>query len=58
MTITQIHGIADADEYAHCVREWARDVWGAWREHHALAKQLIDKAKSVSNNKVNGVLKK
>lgn len=44
LTIAYIHSAADADEHIKRVREWALDVWGAWAEHHALARQLIDGA--------------
>ncbi len=44
LTIALIHGAVDADEHSKRVREWARDVWSAWSEHHALAKQLIGEA--------------
>jgi hypothetical protein len=46
LTITYIHSAADAEEHTKRVREWARDVWGAWSEHHALARQLIGEATS------------
>ncbi len=51
LTIAQIQSVADADEYGNRVREWAQDVWGAWSEHHALAKQLIAEAKNASNKR-------
>ncbi len=44
LTITYIHNAADAEEHTGRVREWARDVWGAWSEHHALARRLISEA--------------
>ena len=44
LTITFIHSAVDADEHTKRVREWAREVWSAWSEHHALAKRLIDEA--------------
>ena len=44
LTITYIHSAADADEHTQRVREWARDVWSAWSEHHDLARGLIKKA--------------
>ena len=46
LTVTYIHGAADADEHIERVREWAREVWGAWSEHHDLAKRLIGEATS------------
>ena len=44
LTITYIHSAADVDEHTKRVREWARDVWNAWSEHHDLARGLIRKA--------------
>jgi len=41
LTICHIQIARDAEER---VREWARDVWGAWSEHHDLARQLINEA--------------
>jgi hypothetical protein len=46
LNITYIHSAADADEHVRRVQKWARDVWGAWSEHHDLARQLIDEAAS------------
>ncbi len=44
ITITFIHNAVDAGEHERRVREWARAVWSAWSEHHALAKHLTDEA--------------
>lgn len=44
LTITYIHSASDADEHIKRVREWARDVWNAWVEHHELARHLIGEA--------------
>lgn len=44
LTIDYIHEAPDADEHIKRVREWARDVWNAWSEHHPLARQLIIEA--------------
>lgn len=44
LNVTYVHGAEDADEHVKRVREWARDVWGAWAEHHDLARRLIDEA--------------
>lgn len=44
LTIAYIHSAADADEHIKRVQEWARDVWGAWSEHHDLARRLIGQA--------------
>ena len=49
LNITYIRSAADADEHVKCVREWARDVWDAWSEHHELAKRLISEATSTTN---------
>ncbi|HEX8287546.1 MAG TPA: DUF5946 family protein [Pyrinomonadaceae bacterium] len=49
LTITFIKNAADADEHVKRVREWARDVWNAWFEHHDLAKQLIRNATKTIN---------
>src|ERR1044071_3402608 len=46
LNITYVHSAPDADEHVKRVREWAREVWGAWAEHHALARQLIKEATS------------
>ena len=49
LTITYVHGAADAEEHLKRVREWARNVWAAWAEHHDLAKQLISEATAQIN---------
>ena len=46
LTITHVRDAADADEHVKRVREWARDAWGAWSEHHGLARRLINEATS------------
>jgi len=51
LTITFIHSAVDANEHSKRVREWAQEVWSAWSEHHALAKQLIDEATGESNKR-------
>ncbi|HEX8560863.1 MAG TPA: DUF5946 family protein [Pyrinomonadaceae bacterium] len=51
LTITYIHGAADADEHIERVRAWARDAWGAWSEHHDLARHLISEATSQINKR-------
>ncbi len=50
LTIIYIHNATDAEEHTKRVREWARDVWGAWAEHHDLARRLINEA-TTENNK-------
>ena len=49
LTITYIHSAVDADEHIRRVREWAQDVWGAWAEHHDLARRLISEATAQIN---------
>ena len=51
LTIAFVHSAACADEHNKRVREWAREVWSAWSEHRALAKQLIDEAGDVGNKR-------
>lgn len=46
LAVTHVHAAADAEEHIRRVREWARDVWAAWSQHHGLAKQLIGEATS------------
>ncbi len=49
LTINHMRSAVDANEHGKRVREWARDVWNAWSEHHALAKQLIGEATTEIN---------
>ena len=49
LTITYLHSAGDAGEHIQRVREWARNIWGAWSEHHALARQLIGEATAEVN---------
>jgi hypothetical protein len=49
LTITYIHGAADAEEHVKRAREWAQDVWGAWSAHRDLARRLIREATSQIN---------
>ena len=44
LTVAYLQAASDSDEHVSRVREWARDVWNAWSEHHALARQWIDEA--------------
>ena len=48
LTISYVHSAIDAEQHVGRVKEWARDVWNAWSEHHALARQLIREATSES----------
>jgi hypothetical protein len=49
LTISHIQSAADAKEHTGRVQEWARDVWGAWSEHHELARELIGEATAAIN---------
>ena len=40
VTIADVVDVAP-EEYAAAVHRWAGSVWGAWREHHALARAWI-----------------
>jgi hypothetical protein len=51
LTVAYIHSAADADEHIERVREWAREVWAAWSEHHALARRLMSEASAAETNK-------
>jgi hypothetical protein len=51
LTITFIHSAVDADDHSKRVREWAREVWSAWSEHHALAKQLVGEATNANSKR-------
>ena len=44
LTIPYIYSAANPDEHVERVREWAREVWAAWAEHHDLARRLISEA--------------
>jgi hypothetical protein len=49
LTVAYVHAAPDADEHVSRVREWARDVWAAWSEHHELARRLISEAAAEIN---------
>lgn len=46
LNITYIHSAPDAGAHVSRVKEWARDAWEAWAEHHELARRLMDAAAS------------
>ena len=39
LTIADVYGAGDPDDYANRVRQWASSVWDAYRPHHAWARQ-------------------
>lgn len=56
LTIRYIHCASNVEEHTQRVREWARDVWRAWSEHHELARGLISKATSVTSDAADGAM--
>ena len=40
ITIADVVGAAP-EQYPDALQRWARSVWDAWREHHALAREWI-----------------
>lgn len=44
LTVDHVHAAAAPEEHAVHVRQWARSVWEAWSDHHALARELIARA--------------
>lgn len=45
LTVAHVHGTATVDEHRERVWEWARDVWAAWRPHHAAVRDWAGDAK-------------
>ena len=45
MTIADIQEVAPEDEYPDLVRQWARDVWTAYADQHANARQWLEMAR-------------
>lgn len=50
LTVAHVHAAATPEEHVERVRQWARSVWEAWSEHHALARQLIAEATNAHHN--------
>ena len=48
LTISYILNAEDTEVHIKRVREWARDIWAAWSEHHDLASRLITEATAQS----------
>ena len=44
LTVAHVHAAATPEEHTARVRQWARSIWEAWSDHHALARQLIAEA--------------
>ena len=45
ITILQIHGAEESAEHIGLVREWAREAWRAWSDHHDQAREWVREAK-------------
>jgi len=48
LTVSYILNAEDTEEHIKRVREWARNIWAAWSEHHDLAGRLITEATAQS----------
>jgi hypothetical protein len=46
LTVAHVQAAAGGDEHVQRVREWARDVWEAWRPHHATIRSWVDNSDS------------
>ena len=46
LTINSIHAAPDSAAHVARVREWARDVWEAWRDHHDQARAWVGLARA------------
>jgi methylmalonyl-CoA/ethylmalonyl-CoA epimerase len=46
MTIADIKTVASEDEYPDLVRQWARDVWMAYADKHAIARRWLEEARA------------
>jgi len=42
MTVVDVVKAQNLQEHRRLVDEWARDVWTAWRNHHALIRRLAE----------------
>ncbi|MFC1790885.1 DUF5946 family protein [Gemmatimonadota bacterium] len=47
LTITHIHSAPDSAAHVARVREWAREVWEAWGEHHEQAREWVREAQAM-----------
>jgi hypothetical protein len=51
-TLTVLHtAVAPVEEYAACIRSWAKDVWDAYSTQHALARRWLDAARGRSRHR-------
>lgn len=42
LTIAHVHEATTADEHEERVMAWARDIWAAWKPHHAVVREWLD----------------
>jgi hypothetical protein len=42
LTVAGVYRAETADEFRTAADAWIADVWAAWRDHHALARQWLD----------------
>jgi hypothetical protein len=42
LTVTAVHRAATPEAFRAAADAWIEEVWAAWREHHALARQWLD----------------
>jgi hypothetical protein len=57
LTIRHVSGTDDPLEYGRAVEEWARSTWGAYRNHHELARTWVAQAeqrRAMSRSRGNG----
>jgi hypothetical protein len=48
LTILHIHSASDSAEHVRRVKDWARDTWVAWANHHDQARRWVEEAKAKS----------
>ena len=44
LTIKQIHGISEPNEYGRAVQAWARSAWDAYRDLHPIAREWLSRS--------------
>ena len=42
LTVRDALRAGSGDAHGEAVEAWARDVWGAWRSHHATVRRWLD----------------
>ena len=54
LTVADVRRARSAAEHAAAVEEWARDVWGAWKPHHAVVRGWIERELGASTPRPSG----